>query len=244
MDEDERNRIVKAIRAFVDGQRMSRATFAQKTRLGKSTVDKLMIGHFSHKTLSQIEAQLGVRFSTRPLNSSKVAADELGRYSWEDVANYPGSYVLVRPSFQASDTLVAFDVAIEWQDALPGLVIIEKVRPGTPIPPQLGTIYLPRASMHIFVLSNEGGWLKSAILTQLDVERKMRGVMLTMGHVFGNVYMPVSCPVILNKYEQITEGMCGRLKPADAAYAGYFEQLCAIEREDFARSFSLARSGR
>lgn len=48
--------IAAMIRDYIARERMSRAQFAFKTRLGKSTVDKLLTGLFSDKTLSIVES--------------------------------------------------------------------------------------------------------------------------------------------------------------------------------------------
>ena len=42
---------------YIARERISRDEFARRTRLGKSTVDKLVVGIFSEKTILQIEAQ-------------------------------------------------------------------------------------------------------------------------------------------------------------------------------------------
>jgi|SoiMethySBSTD1v2_1073268.scaffolds.fasta_scaffold02923_12 TolB-like protein/Tfp pilus assembly protein PilF len=52
---DEKKRIAAAIRDYLARERISREQFAFKTKLGKSTVDKLLIGRFSEKTLSIVE---------------------------------------------------------------------------------------------------------------------------------------------------------------------------------------------
>jgi TolB-like protein/Tfp pilus assembly protein PilF len=54
MDEG-RKRIATAIKDHLARQRMSREQFAFKTKLGKSTVDKLLIGLFSERTLVIVE---------------------------------------------------------------------------------------------------------------------------------------------------------------------------------------------
>ena len=56
--EDDRKRIVEAVRAYIARERISREEFAQRAKLGKSTVDKLVVGIFSEKTILQIESQL------------------------------------------------------------------------------------------------------------------------------------------------------------------------------------------
>jgi hypothetical protein len=53
---DDRKRIAAAIRDYIARERLSREQFAFKTKLGKSTVDKLLTGLFSDRTLSIVES--------------------------------------------------------------------------------------------------------------------------------------------------------------------------------------------
>ena len=55
-DPNERKQIAAVIRDYIARERMSREQFAYRTRLGKSTVDKLLTGLFSDKTLSIVES--------------------------------------------------------------------------------------------------------------------------------------------------------------------------------------------
>jgi TolB-like protein len=57
---DERKRIAATIRDYLARERISREQFAFKTKLGKSTIDKLLIGLFSDKTLSVVEGHTGL----------------------------------------------------------------------------------------------------------------------------------------------------------------------------------------
>jgi adenylate cyclase len=52
---DDRKRIAAAIKDHLARERMSREQFAFKTKLGKSTVDKLLTGLFSDRTLAIVE---------------------------------------------------------------------------------------------------------------------------------------------------------------------------------------------
>ena len=61
---DDRRRVTAVIRDYLARQRMSREQFAFKTRLGKSTVDKLLTGIFSEKTLSIVESHTGLSLRT------------------------------------------------------------------------------------------------------------------------------------------------------------------------------------
>ena len=59
--DDPRRQIARLIRDHIARERMSREEFAHRTRLGKSTVDKLLTGLFSDRTLAIVEAHTGLR---------------------------------------------------------------------------------------------------------------------------------------------------------------------------------------
>ena len=63
---DEKKRIAAAIRDYLARERISREQFAFKTKLGKSTVDKLLIGLFSDKTLAIVENHTKLALRSRP----------------------------------------------------------------------------------------------------------------------------------------------------------------------------------
>ncbi len=236
----ERARIVEAVRAYIARERISREEFALRARLGKSTVDKLVTGIFSEKTIMQIESQLKVSLR-KGGSAGEVAGEEYGRYSREDTRAYVGEYVFARPSFREEGLIHAFAMEVVWDREASALVVREGAKSKTAAP-QFGRLYIPRASMHIFILSNEGGWLKSAILSRLDISKRMKGMMLTMGHAFANVYAPMAMPVIMNKYEKITDDMAGNIQPGARMHAEYTRDLQAVEQDRYARWISLASS--
>jgi adenylate cyclase len=57
---DDHKRIAAAIRDYLARERISREQFAFKTKLGKSTVDKLLTGLFSDRTLAIVEGHTGL----------------------------------------------------------------------------------------------------------------------------------------------------------------------------------------
>lgn len=59
MSED-RKRVAGLIRGYIARERISREQFAFRTKLGKSTVDKLLVGLFSDKTLAIVEGHTGL----------------------------------------------------------------------------------------------------------------------------------------------------------------------------------------
>src|SRR3546814_2384524 len=66
---DARKRIAAAVKDHLARERISREQFAFKTRLGKSTIDKLLIGLFSDRTLSIVEAYTRSEEHTSELQS-------------------------------------------------------------------------------------------------------------------------------------------------------------------------------
>jgi TolB-like protein len=96
---DERKQIAAVIRDYIARERMSREQFAFRTRLGKSTVDKLLTGLFSDKTLSIVESR--TRLSLRALIDGRHApavarADERPVFSALDgpsIAVLPFAYM-------------------------------------------------------------------------------------------------------------------------------------------------------
>ncbi|MBP2314912.1 tetratricopeptide repeat protein [Azospirillum soli] len=76
----DRKRVAAAIKDYLARERMSREQFAFKTRLGKSTIDKLLIGLYSDRTLAIVEhltklplrSPDGQNDNTRPGNTASA----------------------------------------------------------------------------------------------------------------------------------------------------------------------------
>ena len=58
---DPKRRIAAAIRDYLARDRISREQFAFETKLGKSTVEKLLVGLFSERTLAIVESHTGLK---------------------------------------------------------------------------------------------------------------------------------------------------------------------------------------
>ena len=109
IDDADRDRIVQAIRGYIARERISRDEFAQRAKLGKSTVDKLVTGLFSEKTILQIESLLKIPLMDAPAAAlGETAGSELGGYARAETLNYVGEYVFARPSFQDANLIHAF----------------------------------------------------------------------------------------------------------------------------------------
>jgi adenylate cyclase len=62
---DGKKQIAAAVKDYIARERISREQFAFKTRLGKSTLDKFLIGLFSDRTLAIVEEH--TKLALRPM---------------------------------------------------------------------------------------------------------------------------------------------------------------------------------
>ena len=126
-------------------ERISREEFARRTRLRKSTVDKLVVEIFSEKTILQTEAQAKISLLSGGGPAVEAAAEEFGRYIRDDTKNYLGEYVFARPSFQDDGLIHAFHMEIVW-DRDVSVLLVRKVAAGKNLPLQFGTVYIPQST--------------------------------------------------------------------------------------------------
>ena len=229
----ERQRIIETIRTYMARERISREEFAQRAKLGKSTIDKLATGIFSERTILQIEARLNIKLRDSGASTATAPA-EYGSYTREEASYFIGEYVFARPCFQEAGVIQAFQMEIAWAPKDNVLILQEPPR-SDEISPQAGRIHIPRGSNHIFVVSNENGWVQTIVLSQLNVLKRMQGMMLTVGRAFANIYSPVAVPVIMSKQSKIDAQMVGRIAPGSAQHRTYQTELTALEAEGFAR---------
>ena len=71
---DDNKLIAAALKDYLARERISREQFAFRTRLGKSTVDKLLTGLFSDRTLAIVESHTGL--ALRSLTSAPARQTE------------------------------------------------------------------------------------------------------------------------------------------------------------------------
>lgn len=77
---------------------MSREEFAFRTKLGKSTVDKLLVGLFSDKTLAIVEGQTGLSLRGACRDGAEAAAAPAGAAAPDPVLGLPdGPSIAVLP---------------------------------------------------------------------------------------------------------------------------------------------------
>ena len=233
--DDEKRKIVEAVRTYMARQRISRDEFAQRAKLGKSTIDKLVTGLFSERTILQIEARLNIRL--RDTGRANAPA-EFGGYTQEEGSYFLGEYIFIRPSFREEGVIVAFHMAIVW-GTNPNVLELRERERDDGLTPQVGTIHMPRASSHLFILCNESGLLQTIIVSQLNALKRMRGVMLAAGNVLGNMYLPLAAPVVLIKVDKVKPDMTGRIMSGSPMFDAYHAELTSVVVDSFGKSIGL-----
>jgi hypothetical protein len=224
--------IAGAIREYIHREGMSREQFSFKTKIPIGQVNKLLVGIFGEKTLAKAEAGTGKTFRSRSFIEEK-SLPALGGYVRAEVEPYVGKYVFLRPAFQEkADSIFAFRMEIDWDIALPGLVIRQVTDAGSP---QFGTICIPKTSVHLFVQSADTSTIRQLILSRLDYSFRMRGLMLTLGNLVATAYIPMALPVALLKKDEINESDLGRIEPGHAMYETYREELLAVPNDGYGR---------
>jgi uncharacterized protein YecT (DUF1311 family) len=118
--DEESRQIGREIKKYLAVNRISREQFCHETKLGKSTVDKLIVGIFSDATLQIVLER------TNFVRSNSFAAKSLGAYAKSAWAGYLASYLFLHPALSGNGALEALRVSIEWDDKLPGMVLVDR----------------------------------------------------------------------------------------------------------------------
>ena len=234
---DPKKTVATALREYMKQKGYDRYRLADKVNLSKSTIDKMLVGIYSDRALARVESKTGVPFGPRTVAAGR-ASDALGGYFRADFEHYIGDYLFARPASSDPSHLQLYPFHIDWDADQPGL----SMRQGGAEKAQVGFLSIPRASMHIFVTSNDGGWIKLIAISQLDIENKMFGLLLTAGTVLGGVYIPISLPVVLRKVAKAEElmGAPRVVLPKDEEYAALLGDLKRVTADGYARTVSFA----
>jgi hypothetical protein len=231
MDEADRKRIGQAVKEHIAREGLSREEFAFRVRIPKATIDKLVIGIFSEKTLARLERALGRSFQ-RTGSPLARAADNLGGYLHADYKHLEGRYVLVRPAFDNAQFICLFPMSIRWDDSAPGLCLAGK----SDNVEKSGSISIPKNSQYLFVSSSELGWQSVLILSLVNDDETLRGGMFTLGNIGGGNYVPIFAPVVLQPHQHAHNERPAVLTPSDPQYAGLASRLAAVWKERFVRA--------
>jgi len=147
-----------------------------------------------------------------------VAPIYMGAYTRAAVDHYIGTYLTLRPAFTLPDTIVAYRTVIVWDPEWPSLLFEESGRPDSTFSHR-GRLYIP-ASSFIHLVSLTKGAMRMILVSQIDRLGAMRGLITTLNKQ-GAMFIPVSCPIVYLRQDEIDTAALGNVTPEHPAFATY-----------------------
>ena len=230
--------VINLIRAAIARRRLSRQQVADQARIGLSTLEKGLSGErpFTLATLVRLEDALGVALrGVLGDDAAERASIDLGGYRREAVDWLTGVYLTLRPSFERIDALYAYLTEITWDEGLGELAFSERGRIDAAFA-QRGAVSMPYQSGHIYLVTNERGQFRVAMLQRPSIEGNMYGLLSTLRVERGNRLTPTACSIALLRRanancKAIELGQIFRGQPA---FENYRAELDRVRDEQFA----------
>jgi hypothetical protein len=169
----------------------------------------------------------------RHAQGGNVAPVYMGAYTRAAVDHYLGSYLTLRADFTTGEKVIAYRTDITWDDGWPSLLFQERDRPDAPYSHR-GRLYVPASSMFIHLVSLTKGAMRMIVVSQLDRDNLMRGLITTLNKQRAT-YVPVSTPIVYAKRDTIDAaelGVIGRDHPHHKAYSALLRETVS---EGYAR---------
>ncbi len=256
---DQRARALAQIRTAMIEKKMTQAQLADAADCHEKTVQNMLGGRsVRDQTLFDVCMVLGLDYEElkdhwhgsvaqagngpyetrdgaterRPVGGA-VAPLYMGAYTKDAVDHYMGSYLTLRSDFTAPGTIVAYRTEITWDADWPSLLFQEANRPDAPYSHR-GRIYVPASSMFIHLVSLTKGAMRMIVVSQLDRDGLMRGLITTLNKQRAT-YVPVATPIVYAKRDATADQPYGLIAPGHAAHAGYQALLTQTLNEGYAR---------
>lgn len=165
------------------------------------------------------------------------APDAMGGYSLKTAERYIGEYVCVRPDFTNPKNLYAYLMDISWSQNDGHLVFQEKNRkdPGFS---HTGEVYLAESSPIVNLVTIAKGKVRQILLSTIDGDGVMKGLLQTLHNPFGTAFMPVSAPIILRKTNGRQFAM-GQLDETQSDYKAHRQLLEGVKKDGFGKYIGL-----
>jgi transcriptional regulator with XRE-family HTH domain len=230
----------RKVREELARRRMSRQQLADHARISISTLEKALSGQrpFTMATIIRLEEALGVQLRAGRHDGShpESAPEEMGAYSHGAVRWLEGNYITIRPPFseQGGEALFTYCTSIAWDDERSCLCFAESERSDAGFA-QRGAVSMPHLSGHIYLVTNEGGQYRLAILARPNIAGTLYGILSTLLAGHGSQLVPAACPIALLRMDKEPEPAFGRIEPGHAHYDHYRAELDAVRQKDFAR---------
>ncbi|PZQ54292.1 MAG: XRE family transcriptional regulator [Novosphingobium pentaromativorans] len=239
---DESAELARLVREEIARRRISRQALADMARISLSTLEKALAGKrsFTLATLLRIEEALGVNLRTggqgqpAALAASDVAPDTMGAYARSAVTWLEGRYLTLRPSFGTPGGLFAYLTTVRWVPEKGCLGFAESGRSDSRFE-QAGHVSMPNLSGHIYLVTNEQGQYRLAILSRPTIDGQLFGILTTLEVGSGSQLVPASAPIALRKLAEGEEPQLGLITPDMAHFENSSEMLARSIEGDFAR---------
>jgi DNA-binding Xre family transcriptional regulator len=250
----ERNPAVTRIQKAMIEKKITQAELADAADCHEKTVQNLINGRpVRDQTLFDVCMVLGLDFEEikqswnaapggivterhepgKPGLGTDVAPLYMGAYNRLAVDHYVGSYLTLRPAFSVPDMIVAYRTEITWDAGWPSLLFEEQNRPDAPYSHR-GRLYVPASSMYIHLVSLTKGAMRMILVSQLDQNGEMRGIITTLNKAKAQL-MPVAAPIVYAKRADLPAAAFGEIKAGHSAYAGYRTMLDDTTEQGYAK---------
>lgn len=248
--------VVALIRTALIEKKMTQAELADAADCHEKTIQNLLSGKpVRTQTLFDVAMVLGLDFQTLqhlwsgggPVASADtprsdapemagaggdIAPVYMGAYTKSGVDHLIGSYLTLRPAFSRPDQIVAYRTDITWDAEWPSLLFEERDRIDAPFSHR-GRLYIPAASPFLHLVSLTKGAMRMVLVSQLDQEGVMRGLVTTLNKRKSN-YFPVAAPILYRLQPTITAADLGEIGLGHAHYAVYARALADAENAGYA----------
>jgi len=219
--------IAAGVRGALARRHMSRKALADLAKISLSTLEKALAGRrpFTQATTIRLEQALGIPLlgvsAHEKSDGSGHAPETLGSYSEMAAIWIEGRYLTLRPSFGAPGAIFAYQTEIVWDPAVRHLVFREGERLDAAFT-HAGVVSLPPESGHVYLVTNQRGRYRLAVLGRPTAKGDMYGLSTTLMAGRGSHLTPVSTPIVLvREAETASAWTYGRVKTGDASYASY-----------------------
>jgi hypothetical protein len=165
------------------------------------------------------------------------APDAMGGYSFKTAEPYIGEYVCVRPGFKNPKTLYAYLMDISWSQNDGHLIFQEKNRKDAKFT-HTGDVYLAEGSPVVNLVTIAKGKVRQIILSTIDGDGVMKGLLQTLYNPFGTAFMPVSAPFVLKKTNGHEFAM-GELDETQSDYKAHRQLLEEVTKDRFGKHIGL-----
>jgi hypothetical protein len=232
MDDDaEKRRIGRDIKKYLAVNRISREEFSFQTKLGKSTIDKLITGLYSEATLQIVLDR------TSFVRNNSFAAKQFGAYSRAAWAGYLRTFRLLLPSIAQEGHVDALCVTIDWDETVPGMVLVHRSGRKLSKTERIGIVSIPHERSPLIYVQAIEGQGRTFVLSTMLGEPVMRGLMMTVSNLVANAFIPVALPVALRRLSEVDPDPAdfGHITPDDTRHKAAMAELKQVVAKQYAR---------